>query len=207
MVRSSGVQVSGVCVIAGCGGDAVCKGLCRSHYDRQRYSGRARKVRMSRACLQCGRFFETERKDRKFCAARCRVAWWRRAKSSPMRLDSTPNPLKPVVWENARKAKAEGIEPVRLGVFTVSDVWRRCGGVCAGCGKAVRRGVSADSGFYGVPVWLVPPDKGGVMGLENKVIMHPECARRHAERAVCPHGRKRGAGDGRKLKGGAEARE
>lgn len=82
MVWASGVQVSGMCVIAGCGGEVVCKGLCRSHYNRQYYSGNARKLRMSRACLQCGRFFETERKDRKFCAARCRVVWWRRAKSS-----------------------------------------------------------------------------------------------------------------------------
>lgn len=67
MVQASGVSLDdGACCINGCSRDVHARGMCRMHYDRWRRSGMgARKKRMSRACIQCGRFFETERRDKK----------------------------------------------------------------------------------------------------------------------------------------------
>ena len=40
MVFASGVSVSGyVCMVAGCGNTVYARGLCRHHYDRDRYAG------------------------------------------------------------------------------------------------------------------------------------------------------------------------
>ena len=109
MVQASGVSLDdGACCINGCSRDVHARGMCRMHYDRWRRGGMgARKKRMSRACIQCGRFFETERRDKKTCSDRCRKAWNRKCRRSPVRLDSKPNPLKSVLWEPRANAHVD----------------------------------------------------------------------------------------------------
>lgn len=113
MVQASRVRLAeGECSVNGCDGPVHAHGMCRSHYDRWRRSGSgARKRRMSRACLACGSFFETERRDKAFCSARCRKRF-QRLKAEGAAPNRTPQPLKSVLWEPRSNARVG-----RRGVF------------------------------------------------------------------------------------------
>ena len=50
------------------------RGLCRSHYDRDRYSGSPLKPLRQRMCPQCHTWFDPKRSDQLFCSG---VAVWR----------------------------------------------------------------------------------------------------------------------------------
>lgn len=63
MVFSSGVQT---CVIAGCDEKAISRGMCRTHYDRWRYTGSPVKPVRARVCITCGRVFELRSMSKKF---------------------------------------------------------------------------------------------------------------------------------------------
>ena len=66
-----------MCAVAGCANPVCAKGLCRSHYDRDRYSGSPLKPLRQRMCPQCHTWFDPKRSDQLFCSGRCRVAYKR----------------------------------------------------------------------------------------------------------------------------------
>lgn len=161
------------CLISGCDREVVCRGLCKKHYDRLRRHGSPELVRMSRACLACGRFFETTRRDKAFCSHRCR-ARFQYARSKDWRLDREPNPLRTVSWEAAEPDMPQ----VPQALFTLSDVWKHSRGECHECGEPVDLDADALSLEAPVGTWIVPPDVGGEVSLENRVLVHRRCLRR-----------------------------
>lgn len=178
MVQASGVPLDdGACCINGCSRDVHARGMCRMHYDRWRRGGMgARKKRMSRACIQCGRFFETERRDKKTCSDKCRKAWSRKCRMSPVLLDSKPNPLKSVLWEPRANARVDVPVPVAKSFWTRDDEWNSCSHTCPRCGLALDRSADVMSGDYPVGVWKVPLEQGGENSLRNRVLVHRKCA-------------------------------
>ena len=178
MVQASGVSLDdGACCINGCSRDVHARGMCRMHYDRWRRGVMgARKKRMSRACIQCRRFFETERRDKKTCSDRCRKAWNRKCRRSPVRLDSKPNPLKSVLWEPRANARVDVPVPVAKSFWTRDDEWNSCSHTCPRCGLALDRSADVMSGDYPVGAWKVPLEQGGENSLRNRVLVHRKCA-------------------------------
>lgn len=172
MVFASGFQ----CMIAGCGRPVHAKGLCRRHYDSLRNNGCVVRDRMSRACKACGVFFEASRADQAFCSHRCRMRWCRMQKRSPHRLDRTPNPLR----RSRYRVDREPAPPLVAEAFTLGDVWERSDGVCRLCGRPLDRTLPAWDKDAGVPDWIVSPDEGGPLTLENRIIVHRSCWSRKA---------------------------
>lgn len=177
MVRASGVPLGeGLCNVNGCDGCVHAHGMCRSHYDRWRRSGSgARKRRMSRACLSCGSFFETERKDKAFCSARCRKRF-QRLRDSGVDPNRTPQPLKSVLWEPRANARVERRGSVPLGFWTFDDEWGSCPHACPVCGLPLDRRVDVLSGDFPVGAWRVPLEQGGENSLSNRILIHRRCA-------------------------------
>lgn len=177
MVFASGFPLAH-CLIPGCEEPVHAKGLCRRHYDCRRNSGRAVRDRMSRACLACGVFFETERKDRLFCSHKCRTRWYRKRKRSEYPLDKVPTPLKRSRYRVERPR--ERLE-VPVESFTVADVWAKSPSCCILCGRPLDRSLVPWDADAGVPDWIVPPEQGGGLTLENRIIVHRSCWSRKAQ--------------------------
>lgn len=194
MVFSSGVQT---CVIDGCDAKAICRGMCRKHYDRWRYSGSPVKPVRARVCIACGRVFELQSGAKKFCSDTCRKRFKRNSERSRYKVDASPNPL--ISSEKPRRrVERSGMVAEQ---FTEADVWARCDGVCFGCGRPVSRDVM--SAQAGTPAWIVPPEDGGELSLANRAIFHYGCIPRHADGAsdrTARHGRKDGRRNGGKRK-------
>lgn len=197
MVFTSGVSTD--CIIAGCDEPALCEGLCRSHYDRRRYSGRPVTPPRNRICPMCGFSFPLERASKRFCSDRCRKRYQReRAKHPGVVAVSYP----------IIEAKLEipvSVRSMTYDSFSENDVWVRSGGVCFRCGLPVSRDV--DDPDAGTPGWIVPPEDGGDPSFSNRAVFHYRCLRRHAEGVSerdARHGRKAGVADGgKRKKGGA----
>lgn len=197
MVFPSGFQE---CVIAGCDERAVCKGLCRSHYDRQRYSGSPVRKPRGRMCLCCGNVFQMERSSKRFCSPTCRKRYERRCAGLGLPTSPAVNPI----IENEPLKRPERSYMV-YEAFTEDDIWAKCDGVCYGCGRPVSRDV--DSPDAGTPGWIVPPEDGGEASLANRAIFHYGCIRRHGSGSAVGgrDGRKAGGRDGGKRKKGGKA--
>lgn len=195
MVFPSGLSLTH-CLIPGCEEPVHAKGLCRSHYDSQRYSGRPVRDRMSRACLACGVFFETERADRLFCSSRCRTRWCRKRKHSEFPMEKVPTPLKRAKYRVEKPRRR--VEPV-IEVFTIDDVWRKSPPDCILCGKPLDASLKPWDADAGVPDWIVPPEEGGGLTLENRIIVHRSCwSRKALGDADARNGRKAGVNHGGK---------
>lgn len=179
MVFASCLPVD-ACLVPGCGERVHARGLCRKHYDCRRLSGRAVRDRMSRACLACGVFFETERKDRLFCSHKCRTRWYRKRKRSEFPLERKPTPLKRSRYRMDR-VKPKVDFPVES--FTLGDVWDKSPGTCMLCGEPLDRMLPPWDAMAGVPDWIVPPEQGGELSLENRIIVHRACWSRKAREA------------------------
>lgn len=69
-----------------CGLPAVCRGLCRSCYDRAHYRGLAPGsvlVGLESRCVMCGRVMQVVSRSRRFCGAACKLRWHRRGGGVP----------------------------------------------------------------------------------------------------------------------------
>lgn len=177
MVPASRVRLAeGECSVNGCDGPVHAHGMCRSHYDRWRRSGSgARKRRMSRACLACGSFFETERRDKAFCSARCRKRF-QRLKAEGAAPNRTPQPLKSVLWEPRSNARVGRRGSVPTGFWTAEDEWNACSHTCPVCGLPLDRSVDVLSDDFPVGAWRVPLEQGGENSLANRIVVHRRCA-------------------------------
>ena len=131
MVFASGVSVSGyVCMVAGCGNAVYARGLCRHHYDRDRYAGSPIIPFRTRLC-PIGHYFQPSRVDQIFCSGRHRSKYKRLSDKDPLKYP--PNPETPLF---VKQVEAEDIEPdIRVESFTDADVIAECGGVCAASGS------------------------------------------------------------------------
>lgn len=199
MVFASGVSAL-TCLVDGCDEPVVGRGLCRSHYDRLRYSGSPLRRKRTRICLVCARPFLLDRDSRKFCSATCRKRFERLRRSSRVPVSSEPLPIVasvPVADERPRPAMT--YEP-----FTEDDVWAKSRGMCYACGGPASR--DFDSPDFGAPAWIVPPEQGGEASFANRAVFHYRCLKRHADGTVSErearHGRKAGVHNGRKRKKG-----
>lgn len=153
-------------MIEGCYHDALCKGLCRKHYDSLRNNGVPVLEGRSRICPVCGGWFQLERSTKMFCSPACRLKYMRlKRKGKAPRLAK-------------REPKAKSVKrrhtPV-VEMFTDADVWRESGGVCIECGRRVELGKSPLSPDALASAWLVPLEKGGVASLDNRVLLHCRC--------------------------------
>lgn len=180
MVFASGVQVDEACSVNGCGRPVRELGMCAAHYARFKRTGDARRRRMSRACLACGRFFETERKDKAFCSATCRKRF-HRLKGKGLNPSRNPNPLKSVLWEPRVNARVEAPR-VESEFWSRDDEWASCSHECPVCGRPLDRLVDVLDSSCPVGVWRVPPEKGGALALSNRVLVHRECVSRFESR-------------------------
>lgn len=189
------------CLVAGCRRDAVTHSMCRTHFDRWRNTGDARKQRLSRACLTCGRFFETDRRDKAFCSTKCRSRfnYLQRTSLNPPSRD--PNPLRPSVWEEFAEPEPEEPASNSLRLFTVADVWAKSV-ECPVCGEKLDESIDPLSPEAGVPSWLVPLDDGGEPTFDNRIIVHRKCKARQAQGAYARQGWKSRSSHGRKHKKG-----
>lgn len=191
---ASGVPLNS-CVVVGCDKPVRERGMCASHYARFMRTGDPRRRRMSRACLACGRFFETSRKDKAFCSASCRKRFHRLKvrNGSGFAPSRDPNPLKSVLWEPRRNASV----PDRLSgpseFWTSDDEWEACSHECPVCGGVLDRSVDVLSDLFPQGVWIVPPEKGGVMRLANRCLVHRGCASRFEEGMVSRNGMRGGS--------------
>ena len=169
MVFASGVSVSGyVCMVAGCGNAVYARGLCRHHYDRDRYAGSPIIPFRTRLC-PIGHYFQPSRVDQIFCSGRHRSKYKRLSDKDPLKYP--PNPETPLF---VKQVEAEDIEPdIRVESFTDADVIAECGGVCAVCGKRVDVGSSGPDG----PAfkWKVPLEKSRQATLANRLLVHSRC--------------------------------
>lgn len=193
MVFSSGVQT---CVIAGCDEKAISRGMCRTHYDRWRYTGSPVKPVRARVCITCGRVFELRSMSKKFCSDACRKRFKRNSEQSRYSVDDSPNPI--ISSERPKREKPSGMV---VDQFSEADVWAGCDGTCFECGKPVSS--DAMSPIAATPAWIVPPEDGGEPSLANRAIFHYGCIPRHAERSsglTARHGRKDGKNGGKRKK-------
>lgn len=202
---ASGVPVDGVCCVTGCLNPVRECGMCASHYARFKRTGDARRRRMSRACLACGRFFETERRDKKFCSATCRKRFQRLCERNgsgcvPSR---RPNPLKSVLWEPRRNARVSKLSDGPSEFWSADDEWASCSHVCPVCGGCLDRSVDVLSDLFPQGVWIVPPEKGGAMRLGNRCLVHRRCVSGFSGGMVARKGRLRGDDCGEEGSGSA----
>ena len=163
------------CEVPGCDAEVISRGMCRRHYDQWRAHGTALPKRLSRACSNCGVFFETTRRDRVFCSQKCRDAFRYRRRLNPM-LQKVENPLKPVNWFDT-----ESVEPrssVDSKLYTLSDVYDRQDGRCDVCGGLLDRDVEPLSPEAPAPSWVLPPEQGGAIRFENRILVHRRCLTR-----------------------------
>ena len=92
MVFASGVSVSGyVCMVAGCGNTVYARGLCRHHYDRDRYAGSPIIPFRTRLC-PIGHYFQPSRVDQIFCSGRHRSKYKRLSDKDPLKYPPNPKP-------------------------------------------------------------------------------------------------------------------
>lgn len=172
MVSASGVRVRS-CLVPGCSSRAVARGLCKRHYDRSRVTGRPTKDVVLRECMACGQRFEAGRSDKVFCSGRCRMRWmrWRRREG-----------IEPGMPADVVAFNQPPVGGVPLESFTVGDVWAKSPGVCPLCGLPLDRSLPPWDAMAGVPDWIVPPEDGGALTLENRTIVHRSCWGRKALR-------------------------
>ena len=167
-----GGGVSDGCAVAGCDEPVVGRGLCRSHYDRARESGRPVKPVRSRVCLVCGRAFQLERLSKKFCSRACAQKFRRVRERNPfLRISDEPNPV--IVSEPVTAVPVADTGTDVAEDFTEADVWERSGGLCHVCGLEASRDV--DAGNAGTPSWIVQPKDGGSRALANRAVFHYRC--------------------------------
>ena len=169
MVFSPGFQVNEfMCAVAGCANPVCAKGLCRSHYDRDRYSGSPLKPLRQRMCPQCHTWLDPKRSDQLFCSGRCRVAYKR------ARDDDKSLPVKPETTMYVRPVDVSELESeLVVESFTDSQVVEKCGGLCAKCHEPVDVGSSgADGAAF---VWKVPLEKSHSATLANRLLVHKRC--------------------------------
>lgn len=157
-----------MCAVAGCANPVCAKGLCRSHYDRDRYSGSPLKPLRQRMCPQCHTWFDPNRSDQLFCSGRCRVAYKR------ARDDDKSLPVKPETTMYVRPVDVSELESeLVVESFTDSQVVEKCGGLCAKCHELVDVGSSgADGAAF---VWKVPLEKSHSATLANRLLVHKRC--------------------------------
>lgn len=198
MVFASGVSTV-TCLVDGCDEPTVGRGLCRSHYNRQRYSGSPVRVKRTRVCLLCGRSFLLDRDSRKFCSATCRKRFERKRKRSAYPISAEPLPI----IETIPVAEPKPL-PMMYEAFTEADVWAKSRGTCFACGKPASK--DYDSPDFATPAWIVPLERGGEASFANRAIFHYRCLTRHVNGTVperkARHGRKAGGRYGRKRKKG-----
>lgn len=187
------------CMVVGCERDALTHSMCRQHFDRWRRTGDARKRRMSRACIVCGRFFETDRRDRAFCSDKCRKRFNYLQRTSPHPPSREPNPLRAVAWEDYEELRDEPKKAVPRKIFTIAQVWAKSK-TCPVCGEVLDRSADVLSDEGCVPSWTVPLDEGGEATLSNRIIVHRRCKARQALSARARQGWKARRSHGRKRK-------
>ena len=142
-----------MCAVAGCANPVCAKGLCRSHYDRDRYSGSPLKPLRQRMCPQCHTWFDPKRSDQLFCSGRCRVAYKR------ARDDDKSLPVKPETTMYVRPVDVSELESeLVVESFTDSQVVEKCGGLCAKCHELVDVGSSGADSPMGLEFPAVRPD-------------------------------------------------
>lgn len=169
MVFASGVQVSGyVCMVAGCGNPVHARGLCRSHYDRDRYADSPIKPLRQRLC-PIGHWFEPQRVDQIFCNGKHRSLYKRLSDKDPLKY-----PPHPVTTLFVKQMSPEDVEPdIRVEMFTDADVIAKCDGMCQRCHSPVDCDVSGPDGpAY---VWKVPLEKSRQATLANRLLVHNRC--------------------------------
>lgn len=169
MVFSPGFQVNDLmCMVAGCTNTVCAKGLCRSHYDRDRHSGSPLKPLRQRMCPQCHVWFDPKRSDQLFCSGRCRVAY-KRARDRDGSL-----PLKPVTTMYVKQVDRDDVGPeLVVEAFTDSQVVDKCGGLCAVCHEPVVLNSGGDDGP--AFIWKVPLEKSLQATLKNRLLVHKRC--------------------------------
>lgn len=170
-------RVQAECLIPGCSKPVRAKGLCRSHYDRQRYSGHPVRDCVMRVCLFCRKRFKAGRSDQFFCSHRCRTAWWRERQRRGI-----PDSWNPTV-KHRREEPSAYVQSIPVEFFTVDDVWAKSPGTCVLCGEPLDRSLPPWDDMAGVPDWLVSPEDGGDLTLQNRIIVHRACWSRKARRA------------------------
>lgn len=175
MVFPSGVPSK--CLIPGCGRPARAKGLCRSHYDRQRYSGHPVRDTVIRVCLFCRRQFKATRSDMFFCSHKCRTGWWRER-----RRRGIPDEWNPTGGRH-REEPAAYVPSIPTEWFTVDDVWAKSPSSCILCGNPLDRTLPPWDDMAGVPDWIVSPEDGGELTLDNRIIVHRACWNRKVQSA------------------------
>lgn len=170
MVFAPGVQVSGyMCMVAGCRNPVHAGGLCRHHYDRNRYAGNPVKPDRSRLCPCCTNWFVPERVDQVFCCGRCRSRYKRLSDKDPVRYP--PRPRTPLF---TRQVDAVDVEPViRVETFTDEQVVAKCDGLCQVCGRPVDLDVLGPDGP--AFMWKVPLEKSRQATLRNRLLVHERC--------------------------------
>lgn len=169
MVFASGVQVSGyMCMVAGCTAPVCAKGLCRRHYDRNRYAGNPLHPYRQRLC-PLGHWFEPKRVDQVFCCSRHRSRYARLSKRDPVKYP--PNPETTLF---VKQVEPEDVEPpIRVEMFTRSQVVAECGGLCQICGKPVE--LDSLGGDGPAFRWRVPLEKSRQATLRNRMLVHRGC--------------------------------
>lgn len=170
MVFASDVPVNPhMCMVAGCYEPARAKGLCRRHYDRDRYAGNPEKPAMQRVC-PVGHWFEPKRVDQVFCSDRHRFLYRRLSEKDPVRYPPRPRPK----LFQSQRVRPEDVEPpIRVEVFTDSQVVAKCDGVCQACGSPVDLDSSGPDGP--AFMWKVPLEKCREATLRNRLLVHERC--------------------------------
>lgn len=163
----------GLCLVGSCGEPQCARGLCRFHYDLKRRTGSVRARVMRRLCPSCGVFFAPSRKDKLFCSARCRVAWFRR-RASDWRLGERPD-TGLFVDEVSQSAVPVSVGSSGGVTFTDRDVVAAHGLHCRVCGKRIDVHAGLFAPLSLASQWLVPLDDGGEPVLANRVPVHYAC--------------------------------
>lgn len=169
MVFSPGFQVNEfMCAVAGCPNTVYARGLCRTHYDRDRRTGSPVRMERQRPCPECHRYFLMSRSGQLFCSDRCRVNY-KRHRDYGSGLPEHPE----TIVSSRMITEADFEKPIEVEQFTDSQVVEKCGGLCAKCHKPVVVGSSgADGAAY---VWKVPLEKSHSATLANRLLVHKRC--------------------------------
>lgn len=165
------------CEVEHCYEEAICKGLCRKHYDSLRHNGVVELDERSRVCPVCGGWFPLERSTRLFCSPVCRVRFFRAKRKGKA-------PRMVVREPKTRKRSISSAVNVRVALFTDMDVWESNDGVCIECLQPVDPHASLLSPDGMASAWLVPLDAGGTATLDNRVLLHVGCMGKWMERGM-----------------------